>query len=276
MAIHPSAVIDRQAEIDPTAEIGPYVVVEGPVRVGPGTTVRAHAYLSGWTQIGEACEIHPFAVVGHLPQDFHYSGERSYCVVGNRTVIREGATIHRGTQPESTTAIGEGCLLMAYSHVGHNCILGDGAKVYNLALLAGHVEVGDNAILSGNAAVHQFVRIGKLAFVAGGARVTMDVPPFLMAYGESMVVHHNVIGMQRAGYDQVAVHEIRRAFRTLYHSGLTFRAAIQRVADTVQTGAGRELASFLQAESKRGVCAGGGSHRPRSQTDGRAKAGRPE
>ncbi|HOA72773.1 MAG TPA: acyl-ACP--UDP-N-acetylglucosamine O-acyltransferase [Phycisphaerae bacterium] len=268
MAIHPTAVIDRQAEVDTTVQIGPYVVVEGPVRIGAGTNIRAHAYLSGWTQIGENCEIHPFAVVGHFPQDFHYSGERSYCRIGNRVVIREGATVHRGTQPESATVIGDECLLMAYSHIGHNCELGKGAKVYNNALLAGHVEVGDNAIVSGACLVHQFTRIGKLAFIAGGARIGMDVPPFFMAYGESTVVQHNIVGMRRAGYCPADIREIRQAFRTLYRSGRLFRAAVTELAGTVRTQAGRELLAFLQAESRRGFCAAGKSSRSRLRSDG--------
>jgi UDP-N-acetylglucosamine acyltransferase len=273
MAIHPTAVIDRQAEIDSSARIGPYVVVEGPVRVGAGTNVRAHAYLSGWTQIGAACEIHPFAVVGHFPQDFHYSGERSYCKIGDRVVIREGATVHRGTQPESWTIIGDECLLMAYAHVGHNCELGKGAKIYNTVLLAGHVEVGDNAIVSGASLVHQFVRIGKLAFIAGGARVTMDVPPFFMAYGESTVVQHNVIGMRRAGHDRDAIQEVRQAFRTLYRSGHTFRRAVEQLAASVRTPAGQELVAFLQTESRRGICAAGRSSRNRLHPDSPADLG---
>ncbi|MBI4579532.1 MAG: acyl-ACP--UDP-N-acetylglucosamine O-acyltransferase [Planctomycetes bacterium] len=267
MAIHPSAVIDRQAEVDQTAEIGPYVVIEGPVRIGANTSVRSHAYLSGWTTIGEACEIHPFAVVGHFPQDFHHTGERSYCRVGDRVVIREGVTVHRGTQPGSSTIIGDECFLMAYCHVGHNCVLSRGVKVYNLAQIAGHVEIGDNAILSAASLVHQFVRIGKLAFVAAAARITMDVPPFLMAFGESTVVQHNIVGMRRAGYDEVALHEIRHAFRILYRSGKTFRKAVEELAATVKTPAGEDLAAFLVAPTLRGICAAGRSHRERLSRD---------
>ncbi len=268
MSIHPTAVIDRQAEIDPTAEIGPYVVIEGPVRIGPNTSVRPHAFLSGWTTIGEACEVHPFAAVGHFPQDFHWEGQRSYCTIGNRVIIREGVTIHRGSQPESATVIGDECFLMAYSHVGHNCILGKGVKLMNLALLAGHVEAGDNAIFSGSAVVHQFCRLGKLAFVAGGARVTMDVPPFLMAYGESTVVQHNVVGMQRAGYDRAALQEIRQAFRILYRSGRAFGNAVEELQGIVRTAAGQDLLAFLQAKSRRGICAAGRSSRNRIRQDG--------
>jgi UDP-N-acetylglucosamine acyltransferase len=268
MAVHPTAVIDKQAEIDKTAEIGPYVVIEGPVRIGPNTTVRAHAFLDGWTQIGEGCEIHPFAVVGHLPQDFHFGGERTYCKIGDRVVIREGATIHRGTQPESSTTVGDECFLMAYSHIGHNCELSKGAKVYNMAALSGHVEVGENAIISGYSLIHQFARIGKLAFIAAASRISMDVPPFFMAYGESTVIQHNILGMRRAGYGEEDLREIRSAFRALYRSGKVFREGLEGLAASVRTPAGRELVAFLQAESRRGICAAGRTNRQRLQQDG--------
>lgn len=261
MAIHPTAIIDTAAEIDSSAEIGPYVIVEGPVKIGPNTRVRAHAHLSGWTEIGRDCDIHPFAIVGNLPQDFHYDGSRSYCKVGDRVVIREGVTVHRGTQPESVTEIGDECLLMAYCHVGHNCRLARGAKVYNLVLLSGHVEIDEFAIVSGSSGVHQFCRIGKLAFVAGAARVTMDVPPFMMCFGQSTIVQHNVIGMRRAGYEAADIQEIREVFKILYRSGKLFRAAVAEVADIVQTRAGKELVEFVQIESNRGYCIGSTHHR---------------
>lgn len=268
MAIHPTAIIDPQAEVDSSAEIGPYVVLDGPVKIGAGTTLRAHAYVSGWTEIGERCEIHPFAVVGHLPQDFHFTGERTFCRVGNDVVIREGATVHRGTQPESATVIGDGCFLMAYSHVGHNCVLGKRVKVYNMSILSGHVEADDDVIISGFSGVHQFVRIGRLAFVAGNARVTMDVPPFFMAFGEATVIQHNIVGMRRAGLDNRTIFEIRQAFRTLYRSGQLFSKAVEQLAAEVQTEAGRQLVEFLRAPTKRGICAGAIHQRRRGRAAG--------
>jgi UDP-N-acetylglucosamine acyltransferase len=263
MAIHPTAVIDRQAELDGTIEIGPYVIIEGPVKIGPNTLVKAHAFLSGWTEIGRDCEIHPFAVVGGPPQDFHYKGERSYTKIGDRVVIREGSTIHRGSQPESATVIGDECLLMAYSHVGHNCRLASGVKVYNMAALSGHVEIDEAVIVSGYALVHQFARIGTLAFISGGARAKMDVPPFMTAFGEATIVQYNAIGMKRAGYMAEDIDEIREAFRILYRSGQLFRKSIEQVAGMVKTRAGKQLAEFLQAESKRGYCMGSTGHRQR-------------
>ncbi|MHC4444738.1 MAG: acyl-ACP--UDP-N-acetylglucosamine O-acyltransferase [Planctomycetota bacterium] len=257
MAIHPTAIIDPQAQIDSSVEIGPYAIIEGPAKIGANTKVRGHCFINGWTEIGQNCDLHPFAVIGNYPQDFHYEGERSYCKIGNNVVIREGTTVHRGTQPESSTIVGDECFLMAYCHVGHNCILGKGVKIYNLAILSGHVEIGDYVIVSGYAGVHQFVRIGTLAFLAGKARVTMDVPPFFTCYGNSTIVQHNVIGMKRAGYDNDALQEIRNAYRTLYRSGMTFGKAVEQLSKTVKTGAGKKLVEFISAESKQGYCAGG-------------------
>lgn len=266
MAIHPTAVIDSKAEIDRTAEIGPYVTIEGPVKIGPHCQVKTHAFLSGWTELGEGTEIHPFAVVGHLPQDFHFEGQRSYCRIGKRVVIREGATVHRGTQPESATIIGDECFLMAYAHVGHNCVLGQGVKVYNMVLLAGHVEVGERATFSGAVMVHQFVRVGKLAFASGAARILNDLPPFMTAFGESSVVQYNVVGMKRAGYDKAAIDEIHEAFRILYRSGLPRRKAVARLEGMLKTDAGRSLLDFIRVDSKRGYCAACPGHRRRIAT----------
>jgi len=268
MAIHPTAVIDPQAELDTTVEVGPYAVIEGPVQIGANTIIKGHAYLSGWTRIGQQCEIHPFTVIGAPPQDFHYHGERSYTKIGDRVVIREGATVHRGTQPESTTEIGDECLLMAYAHVGHNCLIRRGAKVYNMAAVSSHVDIGEKAIVSGYALIHQFVRLGPLAFISAAARVTMDVPPFMTAFGESEIVQYNGIGMRRAGFSKEDVNEIREAYRILFRSGQLFSKSVEQVAAMVRTKAGKQLVEFLQGESKRGICVGSAGHRQRGPGNG--------
>lgn len=255
MPIHPTAIIDSKAEIDPTVDIGPYVIIEGPVKVNARTRIRAHAFLSGWTEIGEDCDIHPFAVIGHYPQDFHYSGERSYTKVGNRVIIREGATIHRGTQPETTTVVGDECFLLATAHVGHNCRLGRGVKVYNGALAAGHAEVDDGAILSGQAMVHQFARVGTLAFGGGGAILKRDLCPFMTAVG-THVAQYNRIGMLRAGYTSEEINDAREAYRVLYRSNLMWPKAVAELTDRLKTRAGRLILDFLHAPSRRGFIAG--------------------
>lgn len=254
MPVHPTAIIDSQAEIDATAEIGPHVVIEGHVRIGPQTRVYPNAYISGWTEIGAKCEIHPNAVVGHLPQDFHFGGERSYCRIGDGTIIRESASIHRGTQPESWTSIGKNCFILGFSHIGHNCILADGVKLYNGAALSGHVEVGENAIISGYSLTHQFVRIGDYVMVGGGTRLTKDVPPYFSVIGESECYGYNSIGLRRSGrFSSEEIAEVKLAYRTLYRSGRLFSDAVAELAGMVKTSTGRRIVEFVRAPSKRGI-----------------------
>lgn len=257
MPIHPTAIIDKQAQIDPSAEIGPHVVVEGPVKIGANVKIYPNAYLAGWTEIGERCEIHPGAVVGHLPQDFHFSGERTYCRIGAGTIIREFASIHRGTQPESSTIVGENCFILGYAHIGHNCELGSGVKVYNCTGLSGHVIVGDNAIISGYVLVHQFARIGEYVMVGGGARVTKDVPPYMKTLNESQCVGYNAIGLRRSGqFTPEEVNEVREAYRTLFRSELPFRKAVEAFTEKARTRTGKRILEFLASPSKLGFIGG--------------------
>lgn len=257
MAIHPQAIVDRQAEIAASAEVGPFVVIEGPVKIGEHVKVYPNAYISGWTEIGDHCEIHPNAVVGHLPQDFHYEGGRSYCRIGAGTIIREGASIHRGTQPESATVVGEGCFILGSAHLGHNCELGDDVKVYNCAALSGHVVVGDHAIISGYSLVHQFCRIGEHVMIGGGARVTKDVPPYMKAVHESLCIGYNPVGLQRSGkFTKEEIDEVRTAFRMVFRSRLPFRKALDQFAEQVKTRTGERIVAFCKSESKLGIIGG--------------------
>lgn len=254
MTIHPTAIVDGRAEIDPAAEIGPYAVIDGPVKIGPRTRVYPHAYLSGWTEIGADVQIHPGAIVGHLPQDFHFSGERSYCRIGDRTIVREGASIHRGTQPESWTVLGRDCFILASAHVGHNCVLGDGVKVYNCAALSGHVEIGRNAIVSGYSLIHQFVRIGEYVMLGGGTRLTKDVPPYFAAVHESECYGYNALGLRRSGeFSAEEISEVKLAYRTLYRATKPFRQAVDELSGLVRTRTGRAILEFIRAPSKRGI-----------------------
>jgi UDP-N-acetylglucosamine acyltransferase len=275
MPIHPTAQIDRHAEIDPAADIGPNVVIDGHVSVAAGTKVYPNAYLSGWTKIGANCQIHPGAIVGHLPQDFHFSGERTFCEVGDGTVIREFASVHRGTQPESKTIVGKDCFLMAYCHVGHNCDIRDGAKIYNCAALSGHVEVGANAIVSGYSLLHQFIRIGELAMIGGGSRIGMDVLPFMTCIGESECVGINAIGMRRAGYPAEERTAVKEAYRTLYRSPMTFTRAVEALRENAQAPSVKRIVEFLAGPTKRGFCGPPGHRRggrPTTRTAGEIDA----
>ncbi len=251
MAIHATAVVDPSAEIDPSVEVGPYAIIEGDVQIGAGTRIYPHAFIGQYTTLGERCEIHPFAVVGHVPQDMKFDGCVSYTRIGDETTIREGATIHRGAIADSTTVVGSRCLIMSVAHVGHDCILGNDVKLANSALLAGHVLVEDKAFISGNSAAHQFVRIGEMAIVSGGLRVTGDVLPFMMDVPEG-IVGPNVVGMRRAGLSAAERQEIRHCHRVLFRSTFTFGEAIDKIAEDVKTEPGRKLVTFLRGPSKRG------------------------
>lgn len=253
MSIHPTAVVDAAAEIDPTAEIGAYAIVEGHTRIGPQVRVYPHAYVASYARIAARCEIHPFAVVGHVPQDVKFGGAPSYVEIGEGTIVREHASVHRGTIPESTTIVGRRCFIMATAHVGHNCVVEDEAVIVNSALLAGHVTVGRRAFVSGGVVVHQFARVGELVMIRGGTPVSNDIPPFMLT-GPSGVIGPNVVGLRRAGFSSAERNEIQAAYKLLYRSGLLFREAVERVAEMVETAPGRRLVEFLRAPSKRGIC----------------------
>ncbi len=253
MAIHPTAIISPEARISPDAEIGPYVVIDGAVSVGPRVRILAHAHLSGWTEIGAETQIHMGAVVGHLPQDRAFAPCRSFLTIGERNIIREYATIHRGTQEGSATVLGDDNFLMAFSHVAHNCQIGHRVTICNGVLLAGYVSVGDGTFVSGHAVVHQFVRIGRLAMIGGLARVNRDVPPFMLVKGDSAVWALNAVGLRRAGVSIGARQALRHAFRTFYRSGLNTSQALEMLERSADADEVRELAVFLRA-SKRGVC----------------------
>jgi UDP-N-acetylglucosamine acyltransferase len=257
LAIHPTAIIDSRAIVHPETEIGPYVVIEGPVSIGRGTRVMAHAFLSGWTEIGEDNEIHPGAVVGHAPQDLAYQGEKSYLKVGNRNVIREHVQIHRATGAGLSTVIGNQNFLMANSHVGHNCRLSDGVTLANGALLGGHVEVGSGAFVSGNCVVHQFVRIGRLALMRGLSGASRDVPPFSIVDWQHTVRAVNVVGLKRAGFSESTIRRIKESFSVLFRTGRNLSLALQEIEKREEWSAEvAELIDFIRA-SKRGVSVGG-------------------
>lgn len=267
MPIHPNAVVDPKAELAADVDVGPFAVIEGPVVIGEGTRIYPNAYISGWTTIGRHCEIHPGAVVGHVPQDFHFGGERSYCRIGDGTIIRECASIHRGTQPESSTMLGRECFILGYAHIGHNCVLGDRVKVYNNSALAGHVEVGSDAIVSGYCLVHQFVRIGTRVMVGSGSIVVQDIPPFLSYASGYGVFGTNKIGMKRAELPAETIREMGELYRLLFRSGRTFSAALTDAERLATTPQGKHLVSFCRGPSKCGIESGPAGKRSRGSSD---------
>lgn len=269
MSIHPSAVVSRHAEIDPSAEIGPFCVIDEHVRIAAGCKLHHGVYITGWTEVEADCEIHPGAIVGHTPQDTKYTGARSFCRVGRGTVLREYVTVHRGTMPESETVIGADCFLLAGSHVAHNCRLADHVTLINNVLLAGHVQVGPRVTMGGASVAHQFVRIGELAMIAGVGRAIMDVPPFALIERGGRVAGLNRLGMRRAGMPREEIEDIRFAYRILYR-GRSFSTSVAELPGAVSTPAGRRLVEFLQQESKRGIA---GRARRRSPEGGDGIAG---
>jgi UDP-N-acetylglucosamine acyltransferase len=254
--IHPTAVIDPKAEIHNEAEIGPYVIIDGEVRIGRGTRIMAHAYLTGWTEIGEDNAIHMGAVIGHEPQDKEYKGDKSYLRIGHRNIIREHVQIHRGTKPESSTIIGNENFFMNHAHIAHNCKVGNGVVIAGGALLAGYVQVEDGAFISGNCVVHQFVRIGKLAMLRGLSRTSRDVPPFCIMDDTHTVKAINQVGLERAGYGEGEIREIKEAFAELFRRKGNLAQAVQELESRVSlTKEVVYLLNFIRS-SERGVCFG--------------------
>ena len=255
MPIHPTAVVDRAAEIDPSAAIGPYVVIEGPVRIGPRTRVMAGVYLAGRTELGADNVVHPGAVLGDEPQDLAYTGAPTGLRIGDRNVFREHTEVHRATQPDTWTEIGDDNYLMSQSHVAHNCRLGRGVIITSGALLGGHVVVEDQAFISGNCVVHQHCRVGRLAIMRGLSRASRDVPPFVIMDGTHTVRGLNRVGLRRAGFDAARMRALATAFRVLFRVRTNMRAAIAQVEAEVRSADVDYLLAFLRA-SVRGVATG--------------------
>ncbi len=256
MTIHRTAVIDSKAEIAGDAEIGPYVVIEGAVRIGSGTRVMAHAYVAGFTEVGENNEIHPGAALGGAPQDKAYRGEETYLRIGHRNIIREHAQIHRGTTAGSATRIGNDNFFMGNCHVGHNCRIGNNSILANGALLGGYVEIGNSVFISGNCVVHQFVRIGDYALMRGLSGTSRDVPPFAIIDWQHTVRGVNIVGLQRAGFDEKRIRALRSAFRVLFRPGRNLALAMREMEPSGRANPDvGALLDFIRA-SKRGVCFG--------------------
>lgn len=254
--IHPTAMVEPGAELASDVELGPYSYVGGEVRIHGATRVGDHARVEGRTVIGEGCQIYPFAVVGVAPQDLKYMGEPTELIVGQGNIFREFCTIHRGTASGGgRTVIGAHNVFMAYSHVAHDCIIGNHVILANAAALAGHIEIHDHAIIGGLVAIHQFVRIGAYAMVGGFSGVAQDVPPYTLASGSRAKIYGlNVVGLRRHGFQSDTIQVLRKAYRILFRSNLMLQTAVQRIREELPHLAEVEnLIRFVQ-ESKRGIC----------------------
>jgi UDP-N-acetylglucosamine acyltransferase len=254
-SIHPTAIVDPSAHLGEDTEVGPYAIIEARADIGDHARIMAHAFVGADTTIGPYCELHLGAAVGGQPQMRIMSGPPGRVRIGAGTVIREYVTIHRATKPDAWTTVGARCFLLATSHVAHDCTLGDEVTLANGALLAGHVTVGDRAFISGNTAVHQFVRIGRLAMIGGLARVPKDVPPFAMVACDGAVYGLNVVGMRRAGMTSAERLEVKRAFHAIYHADLNVSQALEALGAQPASPLTDEIIAFVRA-SVRGICAG--------------------
>ncbi|HEB99878.1 MAG TPA: acyl-ACP--UDP-N-acetylglucosamine O-acyltransferase [Thiotrichales bacterium] len=245
------AIVDPAAELAEDVEVGPYAVIGAGVRIGAGCRIGPHAVIEGPTRIGRDNHIFQFASVGTAPQDKKYGGEPTELVIGDGNTIREFVTINRGTvQDEGVTRIGDDNWIMAYVHIAHDCQVGSHTIFANNASLAGHVRVEDYAILGGFTLVHQFCAIGTHAFTAFGTGVAKDIPPFVMVSGSPAHPHGlNVEGLRRRGFTSEAIQELKRAYKTLYRSGLTLEEAIGRLRE--QAGRVPEVATMVAFLEKR-------------------------
>lgn len=255
MPIHPTAIVDPRADIAATAEIGPYVVIDGPVSIGAGTRVLAHALLTGRTTLGRDNVVHMGAVLGHEPQDLTWIDRDCGVRIGDGNVFREHSQVHRATKAGGETVIGNGNYFMANAHAGHDCQIGNDTIIANGALLAGHVHVDDRAFVSGNCVVHQFVHIGRLALLRGLSRTSRDVPPFCIMDGTHTVRAVNRVGMRRAGMSAEQIRAVQRAFVALFRTSRNLRIAMADIEQQPQTAEVDELLQFIRSSS-RGVAFG--------------------
>lgn len=243
--IHSTAVVHPDAKIGKGVIIGPGAVIGADCVIGDGTKIGANTVIGGWTTIGERCEIYPGASVGLEPQDLKFKGEKSFCTIGDETVIREFVTISRATGEGEETRIGNNCLFQACTHVAHNCIVGNNVVMSNCAGLAGHVIVEDRVVIGGIAGVHQFVKIGRNAMVGGMSKVVQDVPPYVIADGQpARVVGLNSVGLSRAGVSEEVRLELKKAFRIMYRSGYSLSKAIEEME--LQLNSSFEIENLLR------------------------------
>ncbi len=234
--IHPTAIIDPTAEVDPDVTIGPYAVIAADVRIEAGTTIGSHATIEPYTTIGTNCRIFPHAAIGAVPQSLKFKGEKTFVKIGNGTIVREFVTIHRGTEEgDGITKIGEKNFLMAYTHIAHDCKTGRGVIFANAATLAGHITVGNFATIGGLVAIHQFVRIGNYAFIGGTSAVTKDIPPYVIASGDrAKLFGLNSVGLQRHNFSKDTIALLKKTYRILFRLGLSSNEAMDRIEAEVE------------------------------------------
>lgn len=252
--IHATAIVAPDAQLGAGVEVGPYAIIGEDCIVGDECRIGTHAVLERHVRLGAGVRIGVGSVIGGDPQDLKFQGEITTVEIGDGTVVREYATVNRGTAESYRTTIGRGCFIMTYVHVAHDCHIGDGVIISNGTQMAGHVTVEDHAIISGLVAIHQFVRIGAYSFIGGASRVSQDVPPYLKAVGNPIKLYGlNSVGLQRANFDPAVLRELKRAYRLFFRSELNVRQALERAQQELQLCPEvRHFLSFVD-DSGRGV-----------------------
>lgn len=252
--IHPSAVVDGGARLGVNIDIGPFAIVGPDCTVGDGCVIAARATLERNVRLGRDVKVGSGTILGGDPQDLKYRGEETWVEIGDRTVIREYTTIHRGTSESHVTSVGAASFVMSYVHLGHDCKVGDGVILSNSVQLAGHVHIEDGAIISGLTAVHQFTRVGRQAFVGGCSRVVKDVPPFLKAVGNPVRLYGlNTVGLQRSGFGAETMSALKSAYRLLFRSDLNVTQGLERArAEVPDLPEVKQFLDFIEA-SERGI-----------------------
>jgi UDP-N-acetylglucosamine acyltransferase len=253
--IHPTAIVDPSARIAPDVEIGPYACIANDVVIDAGSKIGPHAVIDAYTTIGPECRVYQFASIGAAPQSVKYAGGKTEVKIGCRCAVREFVTIHRGTEfGGGITEIGDDCMLMAYTHIAHDCRIGNRVLFANNATLAGHISVGDNATIGGLVAIHQFVNIGRHAFIGGKSAVVKDIPPYVIAAGDRARLYGlNTVGLKRNNFPDETLLALKKAYRIIFRIGLTLNEAIERAyAEVEQTPEVKVFLEFIKS-SRRGI-----------------------
>lgn len=253
--IHKTAIISQKAKIGKGVDVGPYSIIKDGVRIGANCQIGSFCVIEGDTTVGNDCNIFSGAIIGSIPQDLKYKGQKSILVIGNNNIIREYVTINPGTQEGSKTIIGNSNLLMAYSHVAHDCTIGNDCIIANGGTLAGHVEIHDKAVIGGLVAIHQFCRVGKLSIIGGCSKVVQDIPPFSTCDGHPARVYGlNSVGLKRLGINKEEIGNIRQAFKILFFSGISMSHALEKIEKEInQTPLILDIFKFIQS-TQRGLC----------------------
>ena len=254
MNIHPTAIIHKNARISSDVKVGPYTIINDEVEIGQGTEIGSHVLIDSGAIIGKNCKIHHGAVLGTLPQDLKFGGEKTQLIIGDNTVIREYATLNRGTKYREKTVVGKECFIMIYAHIAHDCLLGDHVILANSVNLAGHIEIGDYAIIGGVVPVHQFVKIGAHSIVGGGFRVQKDVCPYALVGGYPLkTMGLNIIGLKRRGFPEKTIEILKQTFKLLFRSNLNTSQAVERIKSELEIIPEVQMILDFVAKSERGI-----------------------